>query len=111
MQLTKVHLFLILIFALICHYFGWITWMDLYINQSDVIEINHPRSPISSIVPSSSNLDQILYLFTNPSVFFSNISKLAQTGYFSIFSYTPQGFMLCLIWIVYMVNLNLHYLG
>ena len=97
---SKVAIFSILIFALICHYFGWITWMDLYINQSDVIEIKHTRSPISSIVPSSSNLEQILYLFTNPSVFFSNISKLAQTGYFSIFSYTPQGFMLCLIWIL-----------
>jgi hypothetical protein len=74
--------------------------MDLYINQSDVIEINHPRSPISSIVLSSSNLDQILYLFTNPSVVFSNISIIAQTGYFSIFSYTPQGFMLYVIWIL-----------
>jgi len=62
---SKVAIYSILIFALVCHYFGWITWMDLYINQSDVIEINHPRSPISSIVPSSSNLDQILYLFTN----------------------------------------------
>jgi hypothetical protein len=97
---SKVAIFSILIFALVCHYFGWITWMDLYINQSDVIEINHPRSPISSIVPSSSNLDQILYLFTNPSVFLSNISIIAQTGYFSIFSYTPQGFMLYVIWIL-----------
>lgn len=96
---SKVAIFSILIFTLVCHYFGWITWMDLYINQSDVIEINHPRSPISSIVPSSSNLDQILYLFTNPSVFLSNISIIAQTGYFSIFSYTPQGFMLYVIWI------------
>jgi hypothetical protein len=97
---SKVAIFSILIFALVCHYFGWITWMDLFINQSDVIEINHPRSPISSIVPSSSNLDQILYLFTNPSVFLSNISIIAQTGYFSIFSYTPQGFMLYVIWIL-----------
>jgi hypothetical protein len=97
---SKVAIFSILIFALVCHYFGWITWMDLYINQSDIIEINHPRSPISSIVPSSSNLDQILYLFTNPSVFLSNISIIAQTGYFSIFSYTPQGFMLYVIWIL-----------
>jgi hypothetical protein len=97
---TKAAIYSILIFALVCHYFGWVTWMDLYINQSDVIEINHPRSPISSIVLSSSNLDQILYLFTNPSVVFSNISIIAQTGYFSIFSYTPQGFMLYVIWIL-----------
>ena len=97
---SKVAIYSILIFALVCHYFGWITWMDLYINQSDVIEINHPRSPISSIVPSSSNLNQILYLLTNPSVVFSNISIIAQTGYFSIFSYTPQGFILYVIWIL-----------
>lgn len=97
---SKVAIFSILIFAFICHYFGWLTWMDLYINQGNLIEINHPRSPISSIVPSSSNLDQILYLFTNPSVFFSNISIIAQTGYFSIFSYTPQGIMLYVIWIL-----------
>ena len=100
---SKVAIFSILLFALVCHYFGWITWMDLYINQSDVIEINHPRSPISSIVPSSSNLDQILYLITNPSVFLGNISMIAQTGYFSIFSYTPQGFMLYVIWILELV--------
>ena len=97
---SKVDIFSIIIFSLICHYFGWLTWMDLYINQGNLIEINHPRSPISSIVPSSSNLDQILYLLINPSVFFSNISIIAQAGYFSIFSYTPKGIMLYVIWIL-----------
>jgi MFS family permease len=95
---SKIAIFSILLFGLICHYFGWITWIDLYINQSEVIEIKHPRSPISSIVPSSSNLDQILYLFTKPSVFFSDLTIIAQTGYFSIFSITPKGFVLYFIW-------------
>ena len=85
---SKVAIFSILIFALVCHYFGWITWMDLYINKGDVIEFKDPRSPIASIVPSSSNLDQILYLLTNPAVFFSNISII------------PQGFMEYVIWIL-----------
>ena len=85
---SKVAIFSILIFALVCHYFGWITWMDLYINKGDVIEFKDPRSPIPSIVPSSSNLDQILYLLTNPAVFFSNISII------------PQGFMEYVIWIL-----------
>lgn len=96
----KVAIFSILLFVSFCHYFGFVVWMDLFINQSEIIEINHPKSPISSIVPSSSNLDQILFLFSNPSIFFSNLSIIAQTGYFGFFSYTPQGFILYVIWLL-----------
>jgi hypothetical protein len=97
---SKVAIFSILLFVSLCHYFGFVVWMDLFINQSEIIEINHPKSPISSIVPSSSNLDQILFLFSNPSIFFSNLSIIAQTGYFGFFSYTPQGWILYVIWLL-----------
>jgi hypothetical protein len=95
---SKVAIFSILIFAFICHYFGWVTWMDLCINQGKVIEINHPKSPISSITMSSSNLEQIVYLFTHPFAFLNVIPEIAKDGYFKIFSFQPKGFSLYLIW-------------
>jgi hypothetical protein len=101
---SKVAIISAIIFAFICHYFGWVVWMDLYINQTDVIEINHPKSPISSIVPSTSDLDQIFILFTNPSILFSILQKIAKDGYFSIFSYMPKGFSLYLIWFLEMAT-------
>ena len=97
---SKVAIISVLTFTLICHYFGWITWMDLFINQSDLIEINQPKSPISSIVPSSSNLDQIIYMFKNPSIFLNIIPIVARDGYFIVFSFIPKGFSLYLIWLI-----------
>jgi hypothetical protein len=101
---SKVAIFSAVIFAFVCHYFGWVAWMDLFINKGDVIEINHPKSPISSIVPSTSNLDQIFYLFTNPSIFLYNLPIIAKDGYFSIFSFVPKGFSLYLIWFIEMAT-------
>ena len=99
---SNVAIFSILIFAFICHYFGWVTWMDLRINQGEVIEINHPKSPISSITMSSSNLEQIVYLFTHPFAFLNVIPEIAKDGYFKIFSFQPKGFSLYLIWFLEM---------
>ena len=99
---SNVAIFSILIFAFICHYFGWVTWMDLRINQGEIIEINHPKSPISSITMSSSNLEQIVYLFTHPFAFLNVIPEIAKDGYFKIFSFQPKGFSLYLIWFLEM---------
>ena len=101
---SKVAILLAVIFAFMCHYFGWVTWMDLYINQRDIIEINHPKSPISSIVPSTSELDQIFFLFINPSIFFYKLQIIAKDGSFKIFSFVPKGFSLYLIWFLEMAT-------
>ena len=100
---STVALVSVVLFALLCHYIGWAVWLDLYINQGEIIEINHPRSPISAFVPSSSNLDQIITLFTDPSLLFSFLTDLGEYGYFTIFSVTPSGFGLYLIWLVELI--------
>jgi hypothetical protein len=92
-----------LIFALVSHYFSWAVWMDLFLNQGNVIEIDHAKSPVSSIVPSSSNLDQIIFLLKNPSVLFNYMSLIAKEGYFTIFYYQPKGFVLYAIWVIEML--------
>jgi len=99
---SNVAIFSILIFAFICHYFGWVTWMDLCINQGEVIDINHPKIPISSITMSSSSLEQIVYLFIHPFAFLNVIPEIAKDGYYKIFSFQPKGFSLYLIWFLEM---------
>ncbi len=100
---TKVAIISILLFAFLCHWFGWATWMDLFINRGDVIKIDHPKSPISAIVPSSSNLDQILYLITNPGVLLDHISFTGSNTYISIFTIKISGFGLYFIWLCELV--------
>jgi hypothetical protein len=100
---SSVALLSVIAFALICHYVGWAVWMDLFLNQDEIIEIENARSPISAILPSSSNLDQIILLFTDPSLLFALITSLAEEGYFSMFSVTPSGVGLYLIWAIELI--------
>ena len=101
---SKVAIFSAVIFAFICHYFGWVTWMDLYLNlrKNGIIEITHPESPISSIALSSSSIDQIIFLFTNPSAFLNVMLSITKNWYYEMFSFKAKGFSLYLIWFVEM---------
>lgn len=93
-----------LIFAFICHYFGWIIWVDLYLNltKESIVEINHPGSPISAIALSSSNINQIIFLLTNPSAFLNELLFITKNWYYEMFSFKAEGFSLYLIWFLEM---------
>jgi hypothetical protein len=101
---SKVAILSAVIFAFICHYFGWVTWMDLLLNlrKDGIIEITHPKSPISSIALSSSSIDQIIFLFTNPSAFLNVMLSITKNFYYEMFSFKAKGFSLYLIWFVEM---------
>jgi hypothetical protein len=97
---SKVAILSALIFAFICHYFGWIIWTDLFFNlrKDGIIDIAHPESPISSILVSSSNIKKIIFLSRNPSVFFKAMLVIKEDFYYKIFSFKVDGFSLYLIW-------------
>jgi len=101
---SKVAILSAVIFAFICHYFGWIIWTDLYFNlrKDGIIEITHPESPISAIAISSSNIKQIIVLLRNPSVFFKAMLYITKNWYYEIFSFKAEGFSLYLIWFLEM---------
>ena len=101
---SKVAILSAVIFAFICHYFGWIIWVDLCLNltKESVVEINHPRSPISAIALSSSNINQIIFLITNPSAFLNVMLLITKNWYYEIFSFKVEGFSLYLIWFLEM---------
>jgi len=101
---SKVAILSALIFAFICHYFGWIIWVDLYLNltKESIVEINHPGSPISAIALSSSNINQIFFLFINPSAFLNEMLFITKNWYYEMFSFKAEGFSLYLIWFLEM---------
>lgn len=77
---SKVAIFNIVIFALICHYFGWCVWGNLILSEI--------------------SFRDIISLFVNPSVLFDTIKIISIVGHFSIASYEPSGYELYLIWII-----------
>ena len=55
-----------LIFTAICYYFGWIAWLELYMNRDVVLELARVKNL------SYSKFDQIIYLISNPSTVINN---------------------------------------
>jgi hypothetical protein len=92
--------YITLVLANVLHYVGWCVWLDLFLNSSQTISIDHPKVPFSSITPSVTDWYQLRDLILNPSYVFSTVFDLARTGYYTIFSWQPTGFWLYLFWII-----------
>jgi hypothetical protein len=88
----RIAIFSILIFVLICQYCGLVFWVDLYNNKGQVILVKPSfRRDIYNYSPSSSNLNQIIYLTLNPSMFWKELTTIANSiGFWFYFNFVME---------------------
>jgi hypothetical protein len=76
-------------------YVHWVVWADLILNSTEVIGTSR-----IGIVKTSTNLDNLLTIATQPKLLFQLMMEVSEYGTWGLFGMTISGAMLWIIWVL-----------